>query len=310
MSNFCRNCGGVVGDSVQFCGKCGTPTTGAPTSGNAAVPAISPTQFATPNPAVAPAPPVTPVTNPSAKGMSAAAKVVIAAIVIIFIGGGVAVAGMVYAAHRVSQRVHAMVKGELQGDDAPGSATGGRGSKAADSSSSASLGNVCRFLSKEDVGTAIGVQIVRAESVDNGCSYYAKGDQAQMSAKHVTAMMANKGADPKTQKMIEGIAGGMFKTFQQEKPDTSDSSGTVVVLNFSLDNNSAVEQMSLNRKAMQHVGGATVQDLPGIGDEAFVTGDSSIMARKGDKLIRVMYMTCPCNTTTVEPLVEKFAAAL
>ena len=42
----------------------------------------------------------------------------------------------------------------------------------------------------------------------------------------------------------------------------------------------------------EHVGGGATQDMPGVGDEAFVTGDSSIIARKGDKLIRVMYMTC------------------
>ncbi|HEY2819908.1 MAG TPA: hypothetical protein VGJ06_02605 [Candidatus Acidoferrum sp.] len=240
--------------------------------------------------------------------MSTGAKIAIAAVVIIFVGGGVAVAGMAYAAHRVSQKFHAMVKGEVAGDDAP--TTGHGGGSSGSSASSGSLGNVCRYLSKEDVGSAIGVPIVRTESVDNGCNYYAKGNQAQMSAKHVTAMMASKGADPKTQKMIEGMAGGLFQSFQAEKPDTSDGSGTIVVFNFSLDNNAAVEAMKLNRSAMQRVGGATTQDLPGVADEAFVSGDSSIIARKGDKLIRVMYMTCPCNTTAVEPLVQKLAAAL
>jgi hypothetical protein len=309
MSKFCRNCGGMLGDTAQFCGKCGTSTTGAPTPGSAASPVISPNPTLNYSPSAAPASPAAAAPGGQAKGMSTAAKVVIAAIVVIFIGGGVAVAGMVYAAHRVSQRVHAIVREGLQGDDAHGSAGGGSGSKASDASSSASLGNVCRFLSKEDVGSAIGVAIVRAESSDNGCNYFAKGDQAQMTAKHMTAMMANKGADAKTQKMIEGITGGFFESVQKDRPDTSDGSGTVMVFNFSLDNN-AVEQISLNRKAMQYVGGATTQDLPGLADEAFVTGDSSIMARKGNTLIRVMYMTCPCNTTAVEPLVQKLAAAL
>jgi hypothetical protein len=35
-----------------------------------------------------------------------------------------------------------------------------------------------------------------------------------------------------------------------------------------------------------------------------------IFARKGHKLVRVMYMTCPCGTAAVEPLVEKIADAL
>jgi hypothetical protein len=240
--------------------------------------------------------------------MSTGAKIAIAAVLIIFVGGGVAVAGMVYAAHRVSQRLHAIVKGEAAGDDA--TAAGHGGGSSGSSASASSLGNVCRYLSKEDVGAAIGVPIVRTESVDNGCNYYAKGNQAQMSAKHVTAMMANKGADPQTQQMIEGMAGGLFQSFQAEKPDTSDGSGTIVVFNFSLDDNNAVAQINLNRKGMSSVAGGAVQDMPDLADEAFVTGDSSITARKGKTLIRVMYMTCPCNTTAVEPLVQKLAAAL
>jgi hypothetical protein len=249
--------------------------------------------------------------------MSTGAKVAIAAIVIIFVGGGVAVAGMVYAAHRVSQRVHAIVKGELQGDDATnpgaGSGSGTEGGSSKSASSNGSLGNVCRYLSSDAVGSAIGVPIVRAESNDNGCNYFAKGTQAQMTAKHMSSMMAVKGADPQTQKMIEGITGALAQSFQTDKAEKSDADngdGTVLVFNFSLDDNNAVAQMNLNRKAMQHVGGASVQDMPGVADEAFVTGDSSIIARKGNKLIRVMYMTCPCNTTAVEPLVQKLAAAL
>jgi zinc-ribbon domain len=313
MSAFCRNCGSSLNDGVQFCGKCGASATGVPTP---RPPAPAPTNVSN-----APAPAATPSPAPqgataASKGMSTGAKVAIAAILIIFVGGGVAVAGMIYAAHRVSQRVHAMVKGELQGDDtanpgsAPGSGGGGGSSKSA--SSAGSMGNVCRYLSAAAVGSAIGVPIVRTEPIDNGCNYFAKGTQAQMTAKHMSAMMATKGADPKTQKMIEGITGALAQSFQTDKAEKSDADsgdGTVIVFNFSLDNNAAA-QMSLNRKSMAYVGGASTQDMPDLADEAFVTGDSSIIARKGDKLIRVMYMTCPCNTIAVEPLVQKLAAAL
>jgi hypothetical protein len=309
MSAFCRNCGSSLNEGVQFCGKCGASATGAPTprppaSANVANPPAS---------AVTPSPVPQGATSAS-KGMSTGAKVAIAAVLIIFVGGGVAVAGMIYAAHRVSQRVHAIVKGEVEGDDSPalGSGTGGGGnSKSA--SAKGSMGNLCRYLSAETVGSAIGVPIVRTESIDNGCNYFAKGTQAQMTAKHMSAMMATKGADPKTQKMIEGITGALAQSFQTDKAEKSDADsgdGTVIVFNFSLDDNNAAAQMNLNRKGMAYVGGASTQDMPEIGDEAFVTGDSSIIARKGDKLIRVMYMTCPCNTIAVEPLVQKLAAAL
>ena len=313
MSVFCRNCGASVSDAVKFCGKCGTPKEGPPVQG---VPANPPSAVNAPS--VASPAPITSAqvaggAAVGSKGMSTGAKIAIAAIVLIFIGGGVAVAGMVYAAHRVSQKFHSIVKGEEAGEDSPVAGHGGGNSGSSASSSSSSLGNVCRYLSKADVGAAIGVPIVRTESVDNGCNYFAKGTQAQMTAKHMSAMVANKGADPKTQKMIEGITGALAQSFQADKAEKSDAEsidGTVIVFNFSLDNNNAAAQMSLNRKSMAYVGGGTTQDLPDVADEAFVSGDSSIIARKGDKLIRVMYMTCPCNTNAVEPLVQKLAAAL
>lgn len=72
------------------------------------------------------------------------------------------------------------------------------------------MGDVCRLLSKQDVSKAVGVEIVRTESKDNGCSYMAKGTQQDMTAKHLKAMVADNGADKKTQEIAEKIAGGMF----------------------------------------------------------------------------------------------------
>ena len=98
------------------------------------------------------------------------------------------------------------------------------------------MGNVCRFFSKEDVSRAIGVEIVRTDSEDNGCTYIAKGTQADMTAKHATAMIAARGADKKTQQMIQTFAGGMGKMFESEKPQSEqDTSGEVPVFNFSVD---------------------------------------------------------------------------
>jgi hypothetical protein len=291
MPSFCGKCGSVAGDGGRFCPKCGAPASEAATTGP-----WSPG----PGTTVSVSRPVVTVTGPQLpKRMSGGAKLAIAAVVIIFVTAGVAVAGMAYAAHRVNQKFHKIT------------GAGDGGSSPAGSASTSHLsGNPCRFLGKEDVSAAIGVEIVRAEAVDGGCNFYAKGDQAEMTSKHLTAMMAKNGADAQTQKMIQGISGGLLKSFQQEKTDSGDRSGTVMVFNYGIDDNAAVEQMNLNRKAMRQVGGAAVTDLDGVGDEAFVTGDSSIIARKGNKLIRIMYMTCPCNLDAVKPLAQKLAAAL
>ncbi len=289
MAAFCGSCGTQVGDGGQFCPKCGAPTGDTATKGPWS-PGLTP---------VAPGP-VAPAGPP--QGMSAGVKLLIAAVVIIFVSVGVAVAGMAYAAHRVSQKFHEIAEGQLDG-----SSPAETGSKA---SAGHASGDPCRYLSKEDVGAAIGVQIVRTEGADGGCSFFAKGDQAEMSAKHATAMTAKNGADAQTQKMIQNIATGMFKTFQEEQPHSADPSGTVMVFNYQIDDNAAAVQMNLNRKAMQRVGGPTTTDLSGVGDDAFVTADSSLMFRKGNHLIRIMYMTCPCNLDQVKPLAQKLAAAL
>jgi hypothetical protein len=240
--------------------------------------------------------------------MSALAKLAIAAVVIIFVGGAAGAVGMYYLAHRVSQKFHQMSDGILQSNS--GSSASDRASSSdSNSSSDNSLGDVCRFLSKEDVSKAIGVEVVRTESKDNGCSYMAKGNQADIMAKHATAMMATRGADKKTQQLVQQFAGGMFKQFQSERPQSEqDKSGEVLVFNFSVDQHAAEEQMRLNAKELATLG--DTQGLPGIGDQAFVSADGMIMLRKGDKLVRIMYLTCPCGTEQVKPLAKEIADAL
>jgi hypothetical protein len=304
MASFCTKCGAPLG-AGPFCVNCGTKT------GNVATPAQQPMQTpatATPMqsaPVAAPSTAVAQNTTVTQKKMSPLAKLGIAAVVIIFVGGALAIGGVYYVAHRVSQKIH-QEAGSLLGstsDSENSNSTGGS------SSASNSLGDVCRFLSKEDVSTAIGVEIIRTQTVDNnGCSYIAKGTQADMMAKHTTAMMAARGADKKTQQMMQTIAGGMFKTFQSEDKDRTPDTGEIAVFNFSIDENAAEEQMRLNAKMLGTLGDS--EGLPGIGDQAFVSADGMIMVRKGKKLVRIMFMTCPCGTEAVKPLAKEIADAL
>ena len=312
MANFCVKCGSPL-TSGLFCTKCGTR---------------SPSQSVPPEPTAIPQRPASagvsaaqtsqqPVnlepatTQPaSAKaGMSSFAKFVIAAVVIIFVGGAAAAAvGLYYVAHRVSQKVHQVSDGVV-GSDSDSSSSDNASPSDSSASSDNSMGDVCRFLSKEDVSKAIGVEIIRAQSKDNGCSYIAKGTQADVMAKHATAMAATRGADRKTQQMLQQFAGGMFKEFQSQRPQSEwDQSGEVLVFNFSVDQHAAEAQMRLNAKVMGRIG--DMQDLPGIGDQAFVSGDGMIMVRKGSKLVRIMYLTCPCGIEAVKPLAKEIADAL
>jgi hypothetical protein len=256
-----------------------------------------------------------PVAQPAAKqGMSGLAKLGIAAVAIIFVGGAAGAVGIYYVAHRVSQKYHEVSDGILgsSSDSSSSSHSGSEPSGSASSSSGStngSMGDVCRLLSKADVSKAIGVEIVRTEPGENGCSYIAKGTQADMTAKHVRAMMAARGADQKTQDMIQGFAGGMGKMFESEKPASEqDTSGEVPVFGFSVDQNAAEAQMRLNAKMLGNLGDQ--QGLPGIGDQAFVSADGMIMVRKGKSLVRIMFVSCPCGTEQVKPLAKEIADAL
>ncbi len=305
MAKFCTKCGAAL--TGVFCVKCGADMRQSPTPAAQSIPQNAGTIA----PEAAPAPPSLAAVPPSTstnKKMSTLAKLGIAAVVIIFVGGALAAGGIYYAVHRVSQKIHEETGGILGSSSGSGdSSNNAESSNSADSSNN-SLGDVCRFLSKEDVSKAIGVEIIRTESKDNGCSYIAKGTQADVMAKHATAMAASRGADKKTQEVFQQYAGGMFKAFQSEDKDRKPETGEVPVFNFSIDENSAEAQMRLNRKVMGRIG--EQQDLPGIGDEAFVSADGMIMLRKGNKLVRVIFLSCPCGTEAVKPLAKEIADAL
>jgi hypothetical protein len=305
MANFCVKCGAPLSGG-RFCGKCGADTR------NAATQTQSRSESQATQPAPQPMVSAPPTTAP--RKMSPLAKLGIAALAIIFVGGAAAAVGVYSVAHRVSQRVHQAEdrvlgpSSDTSGDKStPGNSPSGEDSAATGKDNS--MGDVCRLLSKQDVSKAVGVEIVRTESKDNGCSYMAKGTQQDMTAKHLKALIADKGADKNTQEMAEKFAGGMMNMFQTEKRTSElNTSGEVPVFVFSLDQHGAEEQMRLNAKVLGNLGNE--EGLPGIGDQAFVSADGMIMVRKGKTLVRIMYLACPCGVEQVKPLAKEIADAL
>lgn len=320
MANFCVKCGFPL-TTGPFCTKCGADARSVGQSvqpQQAPVPpqpqrAAFPAAPTGPQPVIAQsiAPSVAQAVAPK-QGMSTLAKLGIEALGVIFVCGAAGVVGVYYVAHKVSQKYHE-VSDEIRGSSSGSSSntenrSGDIGSKDS-SSANSSLGNVCRLLSKEDVSRAIGVEIIRTDPGDNGCSYFAKGTQAEMTAKHFKAMVADKGSDKKTPEIAEKIAGGMFNVLQADKPAAEqDTSGEVPVFTFSLDQHAAEEQLRLNAKVLGNLG--SQQDLSGIGDKAFVSADGMVIARKGKTLIRIMYLMCPCGIEQVKPLAKTIADAL
>jgi hypothetical protein len=309
-STFCVKCGSPLGTG-PFCVKCGADARGmaaaAPPPAAASVPVASTPQPVLVQPVVAQPP-------AAQQGMSTLAKLGIAAVAVILVVGAAGAVGAYYVAHKVSQKYHEAkdeilnaAPGSTSGSDTSSGSSGGSGGDTSDSAT-ASMGNVCRFLSKDDVGRAIGVEIIRADSSSDGCSYIAKGSIGDMTAKHVKAMLASRGADAKSQEMTEKFAGGLFKAFAADKSSGVQDTSEVPVFGFSIDQNNADAQMRLNAKVLGNLGDQ--QGLPGIGDQAFVSADGMIFVRKGKNLVRIMYTACPCGTEQVKPLAKEIADAL
>jgi hypothetical protein len=260
---------------------------------------------------------------PAAKKSNTLLKVVVVLVVFLFVGGALALAGLWYAAQKINAKAHAAAAHALGGSPAAGALGSLLSSAAANDSSSDNpsgfKGDPCRFLSKAEVSQAVGVQIIRTDGTDNGCSYIAKGDPADATAKHMASMIGGLGADANTQKTIQKIAGGMFA--QQEASDKSlaaqAATGEIPVLGVMFTSGNAEMEMKMNRAAFQHVtGGAGTAassgsgDLDGIGDEAYLAGGGMLMFRKGNTMARFTYISCPCNTDNIKPLAKLVASRL
>ncbi|MEO6803024.1 MAG: hypothetical protein ABI197_07255, partial [Granulicella sp.] len=175
------------------------------------------------------------------------------------------------------------------------------------------IGDPCRFLSKADVGDAIGVPIVETTSSPDGCVYLAHGTMADFTSKHLSAMMGQRGAPKQAQEMIQQFAGivGAPKD-DSAASEQSDPAGNAPVLTVQFQTQSARTQIQLDSKVLGGFGGAAGGNstLTGIGDEAYVAADGMLMVRKGDILVRFMYTSCPCTTDAIKPLAQKLADAL
>jgi hypothetical protein len=266
--------------------------------------------------------PGTPSPVPATKKSNTLLKVIIACVVILFAGGALALAGLWYAAQKINAKAHA-VAAQVLGGAAASSAAGQGGLLSGSSSSGAGAaaftGDPCRFLTKAEVSQAVGLPIIRTDAKDGGCSYIAKGDPADVTAKHASALLGSMGADAQTQKMAQKFAGAMFA--QQEASDKDLSAqaatGEIPVLGISFTSGNAAMEMKMNRGAFARLrtGGTAAAnpvtgDLTGIGDDAYVAGASMILVRKGNVVAHFTYVSCPCSTDNIKPLAQMVAGRL
>ncbi len=300
MAGFCRNCGRPLADGQAFCDGCGTPAAGPPvkspaTPSTPSAPPARPLAAPPPPPQVSAPPPPAAVAAPAKSGGSTLVKVLLIFLVVIFLLGAVGIAGVWYVAHRVKEKVHEIGLDQIStNNENRGPVLGGT--------------DPCSLLSKADVGQAISMEVVRAEhgeGSDVGCEYSVMGDYVDMVAKHAS-LLHKADTDERTRQMMESFAKGIGHSTDSQK-SAPKHPGEAPIFIFSVDNNNAAAQMSLNRATLGRLGPG-VTPLPGIGDDAFDIANGMIFVRKGDKLLRIMYIPCPCTTDDVVPLAKKIVA--
>jgi hypothetical protein len=214
-------------------------------------------------------------------------------VVVIFLFGAIGVAGIWYVAHRAKQKIHEMGLDDLAtaSNEHRGPALGGT--------------NPCSLLSKADVAQAVKMDVVRSErpeGSDAGCEYSVIGNYVDLIAKHAS-LLNKKETDESERQAMESFAKavGHSNDSQQSAPRHP---GESPVFMFSVDNNSAKAQMGVTRATFGRMGPAFTA-IPSLGDDAFDIANGMMMVRKGDTLIRIVYMMCPCTTEDVVPLARK-----
>ena len=306
MAGFCRNCGSPLDDGQGFCARCGTPASGPPvrpTAPSSSAPSSvlrpqAPPEAAPEPRPLAPAPAVPAAAAAPTKSGGTLIKILLIFLVVIFILGAAGVAGIWFVAHRVNQKVH-----EIGLDDLSAAANANRGPALGGS-------DPCSLLSKADVGQAVKVEVIRAEAgagSEPGCLYNVQGDSSDLVAKHASLLHREATTEAQRQQ-FESVAKGLFQGMDTEPSDSaSRHPGEVPIFMFSVTNRGAKAQMNLSRMTFSRLGGGMVT-IPDLGDDNLDIGGAMMLVQKGDKLIRVMYMMCPCATDDVVPLVRKLIA--
>jgi hypothetical protein len=300
MANFCGACGSQLTGVEGFCWKCGSPVqpgTQPPTVTPPPAAAGYQQVSAPANPAYAQVPAAVPPSPPAKSNTWITVLVVILAVFLM--GGLLVVGGVLYVGHRVAQKMHQLSGAAGIGDPSPvaglGSLTGL---------------DTCRLLSKEDVSRALGVEIVATKAIADGCEYLAHGTAADMTARHMAALQGARGADSQQQVMIHKFAGGIFAEQESKMHEAGqDSDGNTPVLVIFVDESGAAAQMKVAASVMGTLGPGQTR-LDGIGDEALDESGAMMLVRKGDKLIRITYTSCPCGTEAIKPLARKLADAV
>jgi hypothetical protein len=235
-------------------------------------------------------------------------KILLVVVGVFVLFGAICIAAVIYIGHRVHQKAEEL---------------GLTAESARQHVSTLGGVNACALLSKEEVSRAVGMEVVRAEP-DHGdrlsCTYSVQGDAGDLTTKHVVRMSQeiakNSGGNQKQmtksqQDDVENVGKTLFHGMATAQDSgLNEHPGESPVFSFSINDAAAQFQMKVDRVAFSRIGPVGAADIPNLGDEAFDAAGAMMLVRKGDKMVRVMYMKCPCVKDDVVPLVRQILSGL
>ncbi len=233
-------------------------------------------------------------------------KILLVVVGLFVLFGAICVGAVIYVAHRIHEKAQEL----------------GLTSEAARHHVSTLGGvNACALLSMDDVSKAVGMEVVRAEPDHSdrlSCTYSVQGDAGDLTTKHAIRMSQEIAKGTNGQEMsksqqdtVENVGKNLFHGMATAQDSgLNEHPGESPVFSFVVNDDAAQFQMKVDRVAFSRIGSVGAADIPDLGDEAFDAAGAMLLVRKGDKIVRVMYMQCPCVKDDVVPLVRKILAGL
>jgi hypothetical protein len=236
------------------------------------------------------APPMAPPMAPTKS--SSGLKILVALLVILFVGGIAVVGGMIYVAHRVKEAV--VEKAKDLGVELPASTAH------TSSATPARIPKPCDVLSNQEVSSLIGQPIEHSEPMDQGCLFIGPAGLA--------AKLAQENAAGQV-KQAEGPGGkvnpGEMATAMEQVMTTSGAAqgitgsggeAPLLMLTLNPDGKSAVAAMSIANGIFGGIAQAAsggkasmgFDEVPGLGDRAIRTPKLGLTVLKGDLAIGVI----------------------
>jgi hypothetical protein len=289
MAAFCSNCGAPA-TTGRFCAACGAAS---PAQPNPTPPQPQPQAFQPQPYQPQPFQPSPYQVRTASSGGGSIAKILMIIAAVIFVFGGLGVAGLVYVGYRAKQKL-AEIKHEYGIEDGPAAL------KAPSINFPPPQGSGCPILDGQEASRILRVAIARVEHVPNGqdnseeCQYWISAAERKRLinseiASGIGAVSSKSGDGSLTgaENVISGALGAVIEAHGDNK-DTDPalllqvwhSNGRAMWDKLKSANDSAKAATGLD------IGFLGVTAVPGVGDQAAILpGGHSIMVLNGDSLL-------------------------